>query len=54
MPPYVIFHDASLAEMTARCPRSLQDFAEIPGVGEKKLERYGAAFLEVIAEHAAA
>ena len=52
VPPYVIFHDASLAEMTARCPRDLQAFAQIPGVGEKKLERYGAAFLRVINEFA--
>ncbi|MFT5172877.1 MAG: ATP-dependent DNA helicase RecQ [Gammaproteobacteria bacterium] len=52
VPPYVIFHDASLAEMTARCPRSLREFAEIPGVGEKKLERYGSAFLQVINEYA--
>jgi ATP-dependent DNA helicase RecQ len=53
VPPYVIFHDASLAEMSARCPRSLHEFAEIPGVGEKKLDRYAAEFLAVIAEHAA-
>lgn len=52
VPPYVIFHDASLAEMTARCPRDLEAFAQIPGVGEKKLERYGDAFLQVINEFA--
>ena len=52
VPPYVIFHDASLAEMTARCPRDLGAFAQIPGVGEKKLERYGSAFLAVINEYA--
>ena len=52
VPPYVIFHDASLAEMTARCPRDLREFAQIPGVGEKKLERYGSAFLQVINEYA--
>ena len=51
VPPYVIFHDASLAEMSARCPRSLEEFAEIPGVGEKKLDRYASAFLEIIAQH---
>jgi ATP-dependent DNA helicase RecQ len=54
VPPYVIFHDASLVEMVARRPRSLAEFAAIPGVGEKKLERYGEAFLALIAEHAAA
>jgi ATP-dependent DNA helicase RecQ len=53
VPPYVIFHDASLAEMAARRPRSLAEFAGIPGVGEKKLARYGEDFLEVIARHAA-
>ncbi len=52
VPPYVIFHDTSLAEMATRCPRSLAEFAEISGVGEKKLERYGETFLEVIARHA--
>jgi ATP-dependent DNA helicase RecQ len=51
VPPYVIFHDASLAEMTARRPESLDEFADIPGVGEKKLQRYGQTFLEVIAAH---
>ena len=54
VPPYVIFHDASLVEMVARRPRSLTEFGEIPGVGEKKLERYGEVFLEIIEEHAAA
>ncbi len=54
VPPYVIFHDASLVEMVARRPRSLAEFGEIPGVGDKKLERYGEAFLEIIHEHAAA
>ncbi len=52
VPPYVIFHDASLAEMAARRPLSLAEFADIPGVGEKKLERYGKTLLEVIARHA--
>jgi len=51
VPPYVIFHDASLAEMAARRPRSLAEFAGIPGVGEKKLARYGEDFLEIIARH---
>jgi len=54
VPPYVIFHDASLVEMVARRPRSLAEFAQIPGVGEKKLERYGDVFLELITEHAVA
>ncbi len=48
VPPYVIFHDKTLAEMAAHRPRSAAEFASIPGVGEAKLARYGAAFLDVI------
>ena len=52
VPPYVIFHDASLREMIERRPQSLQEFGTISGVGERKLEKYGAAFLEVLLQHA--
>jgi len=48
LPPYVIFHDKTLVEMAARSPRSLSELAAVPGVGEAKLARYGAAFLAVI------
>ena len=48
VPPYVIFHDASLVEMAERRPRSLDEFAAIPGVGATKLERYGETFIEII------
>ena len=51
MPPYVIFHDASLVAMAERRPRSLDEFAAVPGVGATKLERYGETFLEVIRAH---
>src|SRR5262245_59574649 len=51
VPPYVIFHDKTLAEMAARCPRSATELAGITGVGEAKLARYGQAFLEVINGH---
>jgi ATP-dependent DNA helicase RecQ len=51
VPPYVIFHDKTLADMAARCPRSLAELAATPGVGEAKLARYGPAFLEVINAH---
>lgn len=49
VPAYVIFNDRTLTEMAETRPRSLDDMARISGVGAKKLERYGAAFLEVIA-----
>ena len=51
VPPYVIFHDKTLADMAARRPRSVAELAATPGVGEAKLARYGAAFLEVINAH---
>ena len=53
VPPYVIFHDRTLMEMAARCPRSSADLRAIAGVGEAKLARYGEAFLEVINGHEA-
>ena len=52
LPPYVIFHDKTLIELAAARPASRSEMASVPGVGEAKLERYGPAFLAVIAEHA--
>jgi ATP-dependent DNA helicase RecQ len=49
VPPYVIFGDATLVEMSRRRPASGAELLEITGVGQKKLERYGADFLDVIA-----
>jgi ATP-dependent DNA helicase RecQ len=49
LPPYVIFHDSTLAEVARRRPGSLAALAEIPGVGRSKLERYGAAVIAVVA-----
>jgi ATP-dependent DNA helicase RecQ len=49
VPPYVIFGDASLIEMSRQRPGSESEFLEINGVGEVKLERHGQAFLDVIA-----
>jgi ATP-dependent DNA helicase RecQ len=48
VPAYVIFHDATLAEIAARQPTSLDELAEIPGMGKRKLERYGEALIELI------
>jgi len=48
VPPYIIFHDSSLLEMHEKKPQTLAEFAEITGVGERKLERYGKEFLAVI------
>ena len=48
VPPYVIFHDAVLRAMATERPATLDAMATIPGVGAKKLEAWGDAFLAVI------
>lgn len=50
VPPYVIFHDRTLRDMIARRPDSRAAMLEVAGVGQAKLERYGAEFLAVLAE----
>ena len=48
IPPYVIFHDTVLLEMSAAKPAILSDLRGMKGVGDRKLERYGPIFLAVI------
>ena len=48
VPAYIVFPDRTLIEMAERRPASLDEMAQITGVGAKKLESFGAAFLEVI------
>ena len=48
VPPYVIFHDSTLVEMCSMVPKTLNDFAELSGVGERKLLKYGEQFLAAI------
>ena len=50
VPAYIVFSDATLRDMVARRPRDLKQFLEVDGVGERKRERYGDAFLEVLSE----
>lgn len=50
VPPYVIFHDSTLHQMAQDRPQTLQQLRLIQGVGQSKLDRYGAAFLEVLTE----
>ncbi|TYR30036.1 DNA helicase RecQ [Mesorhizobium microcysteis] len=52
VPPYVIFHDKTLIELAAARPASRAELENVPGIGEAKLDRYGPAFLSVIADHA--
>jgi len=48
VPPYVIFPDSTLLEMLRSQPTSLSEMATVSGIGARKLERYGEAFLEVL------
>jgi ATP-dependent DNA helicase RecQ len=48
VPAFVIFHDATLADIAAAHPRTLDDLSEISGIGAKKLERYGEAILALL------
>jgi ATP-dependent DNA helicase RecQ len=49
VPPYVVFHDRTLVELAAMRPGSLSELGSVNGIGSAKLERYGAALLEVLA-----
>ncbi len=53
VPPYVIFHDATLKAMAEARPGSLAALGRVSGVGENKLVKYGDAFLKVLREHGA-
>jgi len=50
MPPYVIFHDATLRLIAASPPSTLDELRQINGVGDTKLDKYGQAILDVLAD----
>lgn len=50
VPPFVVFSDATLAEMARTRPKDAQDMLQVSGVGDHKLRQYGKAFLDVIGE----
>jgi ATP-dependent DNA helicase RecQ len=52
LPPYVIFHDATLRQIAACVPTSLAALADVHGVGQSKLSRYGQHILDVLTEAA--
>lgn len=54
VPPYVIFSDISLRHMARSYPETAEQFAVVPGVGQKKLEDFGPAFMKAITEWLAA
>jgi ATP-dependent DNA helicase RecQ len=49
VPPYVVFHDATLRAIAAARPGSLETLQGISGVGARKLENYGAALVRLVA-----
>ncbi|BET79375.1 ATP-dependent DNA helicase RecQ [Edwardsiella anguillarum] len=51
IPPYVVFNDATLLEMAEQMPLRAGDLLSINGVGQRKLERFGAPFMTLIREH---
>lgn len=51
IPPYIVFNDATLQEMAEFLPASKIEMLEINGVGERKFERFGQAFMALIKEH---
>ena len=50
IPAYVVFHDSTLKEMARLRPATEEEFLDVPGVGPKKLQTYGQAFLELLRE----
>ena len=48
IPPYLVFSDATLQDMCQRLPQNLSELCEVKGIGERKLERYGQAFLDLL------
>lgn len=51
IPPYIIFGDGTLKEMSIKIPKNKEEFLEISGVGEVKYERYGEKFKETILDY---
>ncbi|HWQ92609.1 MAG TPA: HRDC domain-containing protein, partial [Clostridia bacterium] len=51
LPAYIIFSDVSLRQMARQYPSNASEFARISGVGERKLNEFGEAFLAEIALH---
>lgn len=53
LPPYVVFHESTLKQMAQQRPQTLAEFGQLSGVGSRKLDQYGDAFLGVIRQFCA-
>ena len=51
VPAYVVFSNATLADMAEKAPHTMDEFLDVTGVGEVKAARYGEEFLRAIAEY---
>ncbi|MCM3408906.1 DNA helicase RecQ [Metabacillus litoralis] len=51
VPPYIIFSDSSLKDMSSKCPINESEFLEVKGVARTKLERYGQPFIRAICDY---
>jgi ATP-dependent DNA helicase RecQ len=51
VPPYIIFNDKTLKEMSTNCPQNDKTFLDINGVGQVKLKLYGKQFIDLIKDH---
>lgn len=51
MPPYIIFSDKALKDMSAKMPVNRDEFLQVSGVGEVKCEKYGRRFMDVVIEY---
>ena len=51
VPPYVIFHDATLAAISQLRPANTNSLLDIPGIGQHKLDHYGEKVIEVVRAH---
>jgi ATP-dependent DNA helicase RecQ len=51
VPPFVVFSDATLSEMTRVMPRDARELRQVSGVGDHKLNLYGKAFLEAVSDY---
>jgi ATP-dependent DNA helicase RecQ len=51
VPPYVVFHDSVLRDMAGLKPQTRAALGDLPGIGAKKVEAYGDAFLRIIRLH---
>jgi ATP-dependent DNA helicase RecQ len=52
VPPFTIFHDATLRELCVILPRTEAEMLSVKGIGKHKFDKYGRAFLDLIGEHA--